>query len=97
MSPVDLLSKFPSDVTSPGMVRLIGGNGGFVVVYQRCDDPTLRSITDYQSAVRAAYPGWLTLFDFRSATKGCALHVFPMGDLPDRFLSRNALRWRTAK
>lgn len=78
-------------------VRLVGGNGAFIVSYRKCDRPTLQSITTYQRAIRSGYPGWVSRFDFDRSRQTCELHVFPLSDTPAEFLGQATSRWRQMK
>jgi hypothetical protein len=97
MSPVDVLRNTSSFSANAGTVRLVGMNGGFIVTYPRCDRPTLRTISDYQQAIRVSYPGWVTLFDFKPPRKECTLQVFPLDELPTRFLWGARQAWTAMK
>jgi hypothetical protein len=96
MSPVTLFHREPLR-KSKAFVQLVGGSGAFIVSYQKCDRPTLESITTYQRAIRHDYPGWVSRFAFDRSRQTCELHVFPLSDAPSELLAQGTSRWRQMK
>lgn len=59
---------------------------GFVALYESFDEEILAKIREYQTTVRACYPGWITILKCVNDGSQLELWVFTVSELPSVLL-----------